>query len=105
MTEPKAPRPRVTRVPARPPRSESMTRPAPVAKPRIDRFPRQPEEWKAFAALPADERAAIYLRSIRAMVLFFTVLMVIGIIATIVLMLIGISVASDTATVNTSPFG
>ena len=74
-------------------------------KPVVDKFPKHPAEWRAFAALPADERAAIYLRSIRAMMLFFTVLTIIGIISTIVLLLIGISVANDTATVNTNPFG
>jgi|GEM_PF-6617702 len=105
MTESKTPRTRVTRVPARPPRSEVAARTAPVVKPRIDRFPRQPEEWKAFAALPADERAAIYLRSIRAMMLFFTVLAVIGIVSTIILLLIGIISANDTSTVNTYPIG
>lgn len=75
----------------------------PAAKP--DKFPKTPAEWTAFAALPAVDRTAVYLRSIRAMVLFFTVLTVIGLTATIILMVIGINSASDTTTVNTNPFG
>ena len=51
------------------------------------------------------DRAAVYLRSIRAMVMFFTVLTVIGIGTTIILMVIGINAANDTTTVNTNPFG
>ncbi len=74
-------------------------------KPVVDKFPKHPAEWKAFADLPADERSAIYLRSIRAMVLFFTVLTVIGMVVTIILVLIGISEASSATTVNPSPFG
>ena len=87
-------------IPATPPPRTVAT-----AKPRVDRFPKHLEEWKAFAALPADERAAIYLRSIRVMMLFFTVLAVIGIVSTIILLLIGISAAHDSTSVNTYPFG
>ena len=99
------PSPRVPRGAAKLPRTAPAARPRPVAKPTVDKFPKHPEEWKAFAALPADERTAIYLRSIRAMVLFFTLLTVIGIVTTIILMLIGLSTAHDTTTVNTNPFG
>lgn len=79
--------------------------PAPVVTPTVDKFPKSPAEWAAFAALPAPERSAVYLRSIRAMLLFFTVLVVIGLTATIALMVIGMNSGSDTTTVNTNPFG
>jgi hypothetical protein len=85
--------------------ASTPTRTVRTAKPTVDKFPKHPAEWRAFADLPADERSAIYLRSIRAMMLFFTVLTVIGIISTIVLLLIGINAANDTTTVNTNPFG
>ena len=71
----------------------------------MDGFPRTPTEWSAFALLPAAERSAVYLRSIRAMLLFFTVLTVIGIAATVVLMIIGINAADNTAMATTNPFG
>lgn len=87
------------------PRAAAPPRTTPAVKPTVDKFPKHPAEWKAFAALPADERSAIYLRSIRAMMLFFTVLTVIGIVSTIILLLIGTSSAHDTTTVNTNPFG
>lgn len=74
-------------------------------KPSTDKFPKTPAEWTAFTALSAAERCAIYLRSIRSMMLFFTVLTVIGIIAGFILALIGIDAANSTPTVNTNPFG
>jgi|SRR5581483_4634331 len=86
----------------------SNTSPAyatPAAKPGVDKFPKTPAEWKTFATLPSVDRAAVYLRSIRSMVMFFTVLTVLGIAATIILMVIGINAANDTTSVNTNPFG
>jgi acyl-coenzyme A synthetase/AMP-(fatty) acid ligase len=62
-----------------------------TSTPRIDNFPKSPAEWAAFAALPAAERSAVYLRSIRATLLFFTVLTILGIIAAVVFTLIGIN--------------
>ncbi len=44
----------------------------------VDRMPKTDAEWAALAQLPAADRSAAYLRSIRGMVLFFTVLAVVG---------------------------
>ena len=96
---------RAARGAAKSTRTGPASRPRPTVKPTVDKFPKHPEEWKAFVVLPADERAAVYLRSIRSMMLFFTVLTVIGIVTTIVLVLIGVNAANDTTTVNTNPFG
>lgn len=57
---------------------------------RVDRRPRSAQEWAVFAALPAEARSAVYLRSIRAMLRFFTVLTILGLIAGVVLALLGI---------------
>ena len=57
---------------------------------RVDRRPRTAQEWTAFAALPAEARNAVYLRSIRAMLRFFTVLTILGIVAGVVLAILGI---------------
>jgi len=54
------------------------------AKDRIDRMPSTPQEWSAFAALPAQDRIATYLRSIRSMLLFFTVLGIVAVIGVLV---------------------
>lgn len=91
--------------PVTPPGATKPPGVTPTPKPSVDKFPKSPAEWKAFAALPAVDRSAVYLRSIRAMMLFFTVLTVIGIVAGIVLALVGINAASDTTSVNTNPFG
>jgi hypothetical protein len=92
---------------ARVPRGAAKLPPAPkttrTPKQTVDKFPKDPAEWKAFAEMPAGDRAAIYLRSIRAMVLFFTILTVIGIITTTILVLVGINAANNTTTSN--PFG
>lgn len=96
---------RVPRGAAKLPRTAPAARPRPTAKPSVDKFPKDPAEWMAFAALPADERSAIYLRSIRAMLLFFTVLTVIGMVSTIVLLLIGIGAAHDSTGVSNYPLG
>lgn len=56
----------------------------------VDRRPRSAQEWTRFAALPAEARNAVYLRSIRAMLRFFTVLTILGLVAGIVLALVGI---------------
>lgn len=76
----------------------------PGPKPIVDRMPRDPAEWAAFAKLPAADRAAVYLRSIRTMVLFFTVITAIGLIAAVVLGLLGIAAAHQAAT-TPHPFG
>jgi hypothetical protein len=76
-----------------------------AATEKPDQFPKSPADWAAFAALPAPERSAVYLRSIRAMVLFFTVLTVLGITATLILMVIGINAANSTTAGTTNPFG
>lgn len=57
------------------------------AKDRVDRMPSTPEEWAAFAALPAADRSAAYLRSIRSMLLFFTVLVIAGLVGVMVTVL------------------
>ena len=54
------------------------------AKDRVDRMPSTPDEWAAFAALPAADRTATYLRSIRSMLLFFTVLVIVGLVGVMV---------------------
>ena len=56
-----------------------------VAKNDVDRMPTTPKEWEAFAALPAADRSAVYLRSIRSMLVFFTVLAVLGVIGVFIL--------------------
>lgn len=56
----------------------------------VDRRPRSAQEWIAFAALTPEARNAVYLRSIRAMLWFFTILTILGLIAGIVLALVGI---------------
>lgn len=72
----------------------------------VDRVPKDPEEWRAFAKLPAADRSAAYLRSIRAMMLFFTVLTVLGLIAGVVLALIGIHAINQANTpTQVNPFG
>ena len=57
------------------------------AKDRVDRMPSSPEECAAFSTLPAADRAATYLRSIRSMVLFFTVLVIVGLVCVMVTVL------------------
>ena len=57
------------------------------AKDRVDRMPSTPEEWATFAALPAADRSATYLRSIRSMLLFFTVLVIVGLVGVMVTVL------------------
>jgi len=57
---------------------------AAVVERRIDRYPKSAEDWRVFAALPAADRCAVYLRSIRVMLVFFVVLTVLGIIAGVV---------------------
>jgi hypothetical protein len=44
----------------------------------IDKVPKTGAEWAAFAQFSPAGRSAAYVRSIRAMVLFFTVLALIG---------------------------
>ena len=73
--------------------------------PKPDEFPRTPAQWAAFAALPADERSAVYLRSIRAMLVFFTVLILLGIIAGVALALAGIHAIDQSNATTTNPFG
>lgn len=51
----------------------------------IDRMPKMPAEWVAFAKLDPIERCAAYLRSIRAGIIFFVVLAAIGIAAAFIL--------------------
>ena len=77
---------------------------SPAATPGVDKFPKNTAEWNAFAALPAEARSAVYLRSIRAMVMFFTVVSVITIVASVILVAVGINAAHQ-ATVTTNPFG
>ena len=91
-------RPRKTSVP------RVATKPHPVGRPKIDKFPKNLAQWTAFAALPPEARSAVYLRSIRAMLLFFTVLTVLGLIAGVVLALVGIQ-AVDQSNTTTSPLG
>lgn len=55
-----------------------------TAAKRIDTMPKMPAEWVAFAKLEPIERCAIYLRSIRAGIIFFVVLAAIGIVAAVV---------------------
>lgn len=56
----------------------------------VDRRPRSAQDWIVFAALTPEARNAVYLRSIRAMLRFFTVLTILGLVAGIVLALVGI---------------
>jgi hypothetical protein len=81
--------------------------PAPAttnAVPSIDRFPKSPADWAAFAALSAADRSAAYLRSIRSMVLFFVVLTIIGIVVCVLLTVLGIH-AIDQEQSTISPIG
>ena len=77
---------------------------APTALPSIDRFPKSAADWAAFATLSAADRSAAYLRSIRSMVLFFTVLAIIGIIISVLLTVLGIH-AIDQEQSTLSPLG
>lgn len=79
--------------------------PAPAAEPAVDKFPKSREEWGAFAALPAVERSAVYLRSIRGMLVFFTVLTVIGIAAAFILGMMGIHAIDQNNATTSNPFG
>lgn len=85
-----------------------MTAPTALAsgapRPGVDRFPQTPADWRAFAGLPAPDRCAVYLRSIRSMLVFFVVLTVIGIILMVVFFLIGIN-AAEQSTATTNVFG
>jgi hypothetical protein len=75
-----------------------------VGRPKIDKFPKNLAQWAAFAALPVEARSAVYLRSIRAMLLFFTVLTILGLIAGVILALVGIHVI-DQSNTTTNPLG
>jgi hypothetical protein len=78
---------------------------AQAMRPSVDRFPKSDQDWTVFSALPADVRCAAYLRSIRSMLLFFTVLTIIGIVLAVVFTLLGIN-AIDQGNINsTSGFG
>lgn len=75
-----------------------------TAVPSVDRFPKSPADWAAFAALSAADRSAAYLRSIRSMVLFFVVLTIIGIVVCVLLTMLGIH-AIDQEQSTISPIG
>jgi hypothetical protein len=51
---------------------------------------RMPEDPAVLAQMTPEERAAVYLNSIRKMLVFFTVLTVIGLIAGVIVGIIGI---------------
>jgi hypothetical protein len=77
-----------------------------VTTPTVDRFPKSAQDWAAFAALPAEVRSAAYLKSIRSMLVFFTVLTILGIVAAVVFALLGIHAIDQSQTqVTTNPFG
>lgn len=60
---------------------------------RIDRMPmRAPAARRAFGALPPEERAAIYLNSMRRMMLFFTVVTVVMFVAGVVLAVVDLAI-------------
>ena len=59
-------------------------------EPIVDKFPVAPAEWKVFAELPAADRNAVYLRSIRKMLVFLTVLVIVGLVVTVLFALAGI---------------
>jgi len=82
----------------------NTSNPRTISRPNVDKFPKDLAQWAAFAVLPAEARSAVYLRSIRAMLLFFTVLTILGIIAGVILTLVGIH-AVDQATTTTNPLG
>jgi hypothetical protein len=63
----------------------------------VDKMPKTEAEWRAFAALSPAERSATYLRSIRSMILFFTVLTVIGLVLGL---LLGFGVLHSTTATN-----
>lgn len=75
------------------------------AVPRVDAFPKSDEDWRAFATLPAAERSAVYLRSIRAMLLFFTVITVLSAAAALVLMVIAFNTTGQSGATAGNPFG
>jgi len=63
----------------RPPSAAPKVAQTPTAD-TVDRMPKSEAEWRAFALLSPAERSAVYLRSIRSMVMFFTVLVVVGLV-------------------------
>jgi hypothetical protein len=67
----------------------------------IDRMHKSDTDRALFAALPAADRAAAYLNSIRKMMIFFVVITVIGIILSVVFTILIIHSADQT----TSTFG
>lgn len=64
-----------------------------------------PYDRSALSQLTADERCAVYLNSIRKMLVFFTVLVLLGIIAGVVIGIIDINTLHSVNPSSTNGFG
>jgi hypothetical protein len=74
------------------------------AHPSLDQLPKTHPEMLVFSALPAADRCAAYLKSIRSMLVLFTVLAILGITATVIFAIMAIHAIDQTHT-TTNPFG